>query len=163
MPDKYIDDCPYCGGAGIEDLLVQHMPDGSTVQTHIEAFLPDELQAMLGAGAVICRNMVCEDCDGTGELDRSDDPEYVAMIDETWEGYEETETMNKNIQELSDDIYNVGIGTIQTIEALVDLLLANGVSETDIRQWFGLGEEENLDIRSARPEAVDAAFTRGRE
>ena len=82
MTDKYVDDCPYCGGAGIEDLIVEHHRDGSTVQTHIEAFLPDELQAMLNAGAVIQRDVTCEDCDGTGELDRSDDPEFVAMIDE---------------------------------------------------------------------------------
>ncbi len=83
MPDRYIDDCPYCGGNGTEDLLVEHMPDGSTVQTHIEAFLPDELQAMLDAGGVsIHLNVACDECDGSGELDRSDDPDFVAMIDE---------------------------------------------------------------------------------
>jgi hypothetical protein len=62
------------------------MSDGSIEQTHIEAFLPDEIQAILDTGeAVIQRNVACEDCDGTGELDRSDDPEFVALIDETEE------------------------------------------------------------------------------
>jgi len=45
-------------------------------------------------------------------------------------------------QELADEIYETGIGTITIIESLVGLLLMNGVSEADIRQWFGLDEED---------------------
>ncbi len=47
-----------------------------------------------------------------------------------------------DIQELADEIYDTGIGTMTIIESLVGLLLANDVSETDIRQWFALDEEE---------------------
>ncbi len=47
------------------------------------------------------------------------------------------------VQELADEIYETGVGTITIIESLVSLLLMNGVSETDIRQWFGLTEAED--------------------
>jgi hypothetical protein len=46
------------------------------------------------------------------------------------------------LQVLADEIYEMGIGTITVIEQLILLLEANGVSETDIRQSFGLLEEQ---------------------
>ncbi|KKL69813.1 hypothetical protein LCGC14_2111130 [marine sediment metagenome] len=107
MSDRYINDCPYCGGAGIEDLIVQHMPDGSTEETHIEAFLPDELQAMLDRGAVIQRDVACEDCNGTGELDRSDDPEFVALIDEG--DMDDTIEIAKQLEHLTDEEFDTAL------------------------------------------------------
>lgn len=85
MTDRYLDDCPYCGGQGNEDILTIRFLDGSGDQTGermasdviAENYRREEyvvLETELG--------VICEDCDGTGELDRSDEPDFVDMIDE---------------------------------------------------------------------------------
>ena len=85
MTDQYVDDCPYCGGAGIEDFLTIRFLDGTGDQTGVrhaldvirENYKRDEyvvLKTELG--------VICEDCNGTGELDRSDDLDFVDTIDE---------------------------------------------------------------------------------
>ena len=84
MTDRYVDDCPYCGGAGVEDFLTVRFLTGDQTDVRYaldvirENYERDEyvvLKTELG--------VICEDCDGTGELDRSDDPDFVAMLDET--------------------------------------------------------------------------------
>ncbi len=46
-------------------------------------------------------------------------------------------------QELADEIYETGIGTITIIQNLLLLLFANDVSQTDVRRWFGLLEKND--------------------
>ena len=84
MTDRYVDDCPYCGGAGVEDFLTVRFLTGDQTDVRYaldvirENYKRDEyvvLKTELG--------VICEDCNGTGELDRSDDPDFVDMIDET--------------------------------------------------------------------------------